>query len=597
MEFRSRPLSQSSLFSRRRRLSVLLVGSVFLVIAGRIGFLTMARGEEHARAAERNLGVTERIDAPRGNVFDRNGHPLAINRKAYSVSYSRRGSSAEEVHETLRRLGELLGQNLLDRKDEILTTSRWERHNLARRLSHIDVVPILERQAEFPGARVQDDFRREYPRGTAFAHVVGYMGKITKEDGDRFARPIYMPDDYVGRAGLERQYEEALVGKAGTRRKTVNSRGVLLEDPVVQQPARAGEDLHLTLDAGLHEHATALLGTESGSVVMMDVETGELLVLASVPTFDPDQPWLQELGGRPVSHLNRAFRGAYPPGSTFKLMTASAALRSGWTRNSSVTCSGNFHWPGWDRPFWCDVRYGHGTVDTVRSIQASCNVFYYEAGYRLGADALLAEAQRYGYGEVTGIDLPGERAGSFAAEGALRGGELLNFSIGQGAFLATPLQIAVAFAAIANGGTLVTPHVVQEIRSADGAGVQYVRPAPRGDIGLSGEQRDVLVEGLYRAVNQQGGTAYRAGFPRQWEFCGKTGTAEVGQGKVDAWFAGFLPRSAPRYVVVAHVERADGHGGDIAAPIVRDLVARWLGEDLGVEPEIVQVTDGDAESL
>ncbi|MBX3729750.1 MAG: hypothetical protein KF858_11245 [Candidatus Sumerlaeia bacterium] len=556
---------------------------VLAALLARTGWLTVVRGQEYARAAEANLQSLRRLEASRGSIYDRAGRPVALDRAAYSVTYSRHRRSAAEVRETLGRLSALLDADLLAREGEILETRpSWTRHSLARRLTQSQVVAILERPEDFRGVRVHEDARREYPFGPPLAPVVGYMSRIVAEDGDRFPRPTYLPDDMVGRAGIERQYEAELVGKPGRERHKRDARGGLLEEPIIEQPARPGDDLVLALDAALQMRAAELLAGHHGAAVLMDANTGDVLVLATAPSFDPDAPWRAELAGEPVSFLNRAYRGGYPPGSTFKLMTAAAAVRQGWQADHEVVCTGRSTWPGWQQPFWCDARSGHGRVDLVRAIQVSCNATFYAMGQEIGAEALVAEARRYGFARTTGLDLPGEIGGTIREPAAVRGGEIMNLAIGQGAFVATPLQVAVAYAALANGGRVLEPRLLVETRAGDGSATRRAPVRERESIHLPAGARETLIEGLWRAVNEPGGTALRARFPRHWQVCGKTGTAENSKGTNDAWFACFYPREAPEFVVVVVIEDTGAHGGDAAAPLARELIAAQRGESAGV---------------
>ncbi len=584
MEFRSQPLSKSSAFPRRLAISLILCALVAATVLGRVFWLSVIRGEEFASRASANLQSLQRIEAPRGNIRDRKGRPVASNRRAYALSYTRRSRSEAEVHETLRVVGELMELDLLEKKEVIMSTRpSWTQHSLARRLTQKQIIPILERLHEFPGLGVSEDFRREYQGGPALANVVGFMGKITPEETEKFSRPLYLPDAWVGRSGLERRYEDELVGKRGLRRLVRDARGAAIEDPSIVEQAHPGDDLILTVDAELQQTAHELLGETKGSVVLMNALTGDVLVLASTPSFDPMAPWKQELDGKPVSFINRASQGAYPPGSTFKLVTASAAMRGRWTPETPVFCSGAFRWPGWNRPFHCDHRSGHGTLQMEEAIQRSCNVYFYKAGHDLGGSALVAEAKSFGFGTKTGIDLPGERSGSLSSDGTPpAGGEILNFSIGQGALLATPLQVARSYATLANGGRLIRPRLVSAIDRGDGSGRRTLPVLEEPGVQLSSASRTALIHGFEAAVNEYGGTAWKAEFPKHWRMCGKTGTAENGRNGVDAWFAGFFPADAPTHVVVAHIEDADGHGGDVAAPIVREVLKKFL------EPESVE---------
>ena len=442
MEFRSQPLRQSPRFVFRKRISALLLIAVGMVFLGRVAWLTTVQGPRFAEAAEDNLQSIRRLEAPRGNLLDRNGEPLALNRKAYSITFSRYRLSRAQVEQALRDLGDLLGEDMSGRVDEIMETRpSWTRHRLARHLAQGQVVPILERPEDFPGTRVAADYRREYPCGPALAPVVGIIGKIQPDEVDEYRRPLYLPDASIGRAGLEAQYEGRLVGKPGRERLRRDARGRLLADPNVEQSAQPGDDLVLTIDLGLQRFAYDRIRPNKGSVVLMDIRNGDVLVLASAPSFDPEQPWLTELDGEPVSYLNRAIQGAYPPASTFKLVSASAALRAGFSPTETRVCRGSYQLPGWDRPYWCDARSGHGPTNLHHAIQWSCNAYFYEMAHELGSERILASARDFGFGRETGIDMPGERAGALTKEGAApNDGETLNIAIGQGALIATPLQ-------------------------------------------------------------------------------------------------------------------------------------------------------------
>ncbi|MCB2156250.1 penicillin-binding protein 2 [bacterium] len=580
MEFRSQPLRQSPRFAFRKRASAVVLIAIAVVFVGRVAWLTTVQGDRYAEAAEDNLQSLRRLEAPRGNILDRNGEPLALNRKAYSITFSRYRLSRAEVAQSLRDLGELLDEDLSGRVDEIMETRpSWTRHRLARHLTQSQVVPILERPEDFLGMRVAADFQREYPHGSAMAPVLGFLGKIQPAEVEIYTRPLYLPDAYVGRMGLEAQYEDRLVGKPGRERLRRDARGRLLADPNVEQPARPGDDLVLTIDQQLQEFAFEKLGPDKGSVVVMDVGSGEVLALVSSPSFDPERPWLSEIADQPVSYLNRSVQGGYPPASTFKLVSASAALKANLSPTETRVCRGHYELPGWGRPYWCDARSGHGPTNLHHAIQWSCNAYFYEVAHEIGGDRILAAARDFGFGDVTGIDLPGERAGALMKDGKHpNDGETLNIAIGQGALIATPLQVAVAYAALANGGELVRPRVVREIHPGDGRAAEMLPTRTNGRISLSTLERQRLIAAFYDVVNAPGGTAYRVGFEPHWEVCGKTGTAENGRGGLDAWFAAFYPRSAPRYVVITHLEEADAHGGEVAAPLARDIIAFQHGE-------------------
>jgi penicillin-binding protein 2 len=390
-----------------------------------------------------------------------------------------------------------------------------------------------------------------------------------------------------GKSGLEGRLEPLLAGTPGLERDHRDARGRSLGPPEVLRESIPGADVTLTIDAEWQRHAYGLLATSSGSIVVVEADSGAIRVLAGSPGFDPDRPAAPLPDGRPASQLNRPARAAMPPGSVVKPFVAIAGYRAGVSPEAKTHCGGSVRLAGWLRPFHCNVRSGHGDVDLARSLQVSCNVYYFQLVQRTGASRMLDELRRFGFGTPTGCGLPGEAAGQPSGEPEPSEGESLNLSIGQGRMLATPLQIARAYAAIANGGTLPGLHVVESAVRADGT-QERVPSGPRETAAIPAEARAAILEGLYRAVNASGGTARKAGFAPEWRVCGKTGTVENPQGTSDAWFAGFYPRENPRYVVVVQVEDVDGHGGEIAAPVARDMIAFMEGAAPATPPPALQ---------
>lgn len=565
MEFRSFPLARLTHYRWSR--AVLLVGftvgaAVILLQAAR---LTLLGHRESLARAQDNLYSMVRLENPRGNIFDNSGRILATNEKTYTLLFSPYGQRDSDARATLEQVASIAGKPAAEEVDRILTTRpRWTRHVLVEGLGSAEVLPFLERPEEYPGLRVAERYRRTYPYGSTAAHLTGYVGPIQPRETERFTRPRYLPDQRVGRAGLERALEDRLAGHPGKERIVRDARGRRLEDPALVAASEPGEDLTLTIDAQLQGYAMRLLEGLEGSVVFMDAQTGAVLILASRPTYDPLAPAASMVDGQKAGFVNLAVRGLYPPGSTFKIVGAATALREGIRPEERTICRGSYRVGGWLRPFYCDVRTGHGGVDLYTSLEESCNVYYYELAGRVGFEPVSAMADRFGFGKLTGIDLPGEAAGQIAGQASPGPGERTNLVIGQGAMLSTPLQVARAYAAIANGGMLPTPHVVRSI------GDEAPNLAPGVATGLGREEIAVITEGLARVVTQ--GTARRAGFSPAWQVCGKTGTAENAKGGVDAWFAGFYPRNNPRQAFAVHVFEAEGHGGDIAAPIARELI-------------------------
>lgn len=589
MTYRSQPLRQLSAYPTNRALLRIAVLFFFGLVSLQLVNLTVVQHQRHLDQAQRNLYTYRRLPAPRGNIFDQNGIALATNHRVWTLSYTPWGQSTDRARDTLERLEAILGvPGDLERERILTTRPRWTRHNLVSYASREDILPVLERLRDFPGLRIAEDFRREYHTPTALAHITGYMSKIQPEEVELYTRPRYRPDDEVGRTGIERAFQDILAPHPGRERQERNARITYLNDPDVLERAEPGNNLYLTIHTHLQQRAMELLHGHEGSIILMDPHTGALLALASAPTFDPTQLARTDIDGQEVSFLNRAIRGQYPPGSPFKIIAAAAALKAGISPSHTHHCSGAFYIPGWDRPFHCGHRGGHGHVDLTRSIRGSCNIYYYETAARLGGNALREMAQAFGFGEQTGCDLPGEAQGSIPTLTELRPGELTNMSIGQGRMLATPLQVTRAFAALANGGNLPTPHIVRAI----GLDPHTAEPIshPSRSVGLRPDQIAHINEGLFQVPNHPGGTAYRAGFPSHWQVAGKTGSVERGAGRTDAWFACFFPYNAPRYVLIVHLDGA-GAGGDAAAPVARDFIRTILGED-PAEPESLAATSG-----
>lgn len=571
MNYRSQSLAKDPQFARKRLQSVAVVAVLGSVILGRVGYLSLYQHEELAERAERNTQSFVRLEAPRGNILDRENRPLAFNEDSFRVTFLKRGLQPEEIQSTLFQLGALWQVDLSAKLNEILETpDPWKEHVLGEKKTLNEIVAIQETPERFEGTRIHRTPKRIYPYGYALAHIVGNIGPIQKEQVEKFPRPLYLPNSLVGQAGLEQVYEARLVGKRGVLQKKVNARREQLAEPELLEDARPGDDLRLSINAEWQQYACNLLGESKGSIIFLDVQNGEVVVLASMPSYDPSQPGRQEINGMEVSYFNRATKGLYPPGSTFKLITATAALtRSGISPNSEVLCEGSYQWPGWLRKFHCDNRSGHGSVDLQEALKVSCNVYFYKNAEQLGGDRLAEEALKFGFARKTGIDLPGELSGSLQKERAAPvGPEILNFAIGQGEILATPLQVATAFAYLANNGKPIVPHLVINGPNPQALEDSHALPS------WSPEDRTALISGFWKAVNEEGGTAYRAGFEPEWDVVGKTGTAEKGLEKLDAWFSGFYPRSNPKYAFVAHVEEANDHGGDVAAPLIREMIRK-----------------------
>ncbi|MDX2176964.1 MAG: penicillin-binding transpeptidase domain-containing protein [Candidatus Sumerlaeia bacterium] len=533
--------------------------------------LAVRQNSELRQRSLGNLELRRRLDPPRGTIYDRDGLVLAETRFRYDVwlapaRYGRRGwaRTLDRLEVDTQRLG-FLKDNF--REAAYRASENGRRLLLARGLSLDEALPLLHGGKSYPALSVETVHQRIYHLSEGAALAVGYLGAIPEARGGEFPDERYARDSRVGIAGIEGIHEGDLAGFPGV---ATARRGGGTET-VETASAQPGRDCYLTLSGLWQEKAYEILSGRHGSIIVLDCDTGAIRVAASAPSFDPERPG--GTGGEgETSFLFRAAAGLYPPGSTLKPFALAAILEAGLHRpQETIECRGEFRLPGWSRPFHCTAA--HGAVTAERALKVSCNTYFYRAGSELGAERLLASYARFGFGAEPGLSIPQQKAGRLPDAGSVAAGELVNLSIGQGSLLATPLQVARAYASLANGGALPVAHLVEQWVLPDGSVLEPWRSAKATRTGLPAATRAVLIAGMGRAANESGGTASRAGFDPEWEVCGKTGTAENARNGVDAWFAGFYPESAPRHVVVVHIEDAEGHGGDIAAPLAAELIA------------------------
>ncbi|MBE0475532.1 MAG: penicillin-binding protein 2 [Coriobacteriia bacterium] len=601
-------------------LGIIVVG-ILGVLLVRLWTMQVLFGETFAAQAEDNRIHEIPLDAARGRILDRKGRPLVTNRAALAVTVE---PGAKDDRPLVDDLSALLGIPA-DEIEERLSSVREAA--LKPRVVAVDVpmrvVAYLEENSErFPGVEAAVVAVRDYPGGSTAAHVLGYTGEISERELVQADLTGYRLGDTVGKSGAERQFETVLQGDRGYRRIEVDARGrpkgVIEEiEPV------PGRDVRLTIDLDVQEVAEKALAdaleearaqrfpkAKAGAVVAMDVRSGEVLAMASAPTYDPGL-FLGGISSREWKRLNdegseyplnnRAIMAAYPPASTFKLVTGAAALDAGiaseWT---TYRCSGKWSGMGEQWSKYCWNRSGHGSVSFRRGIQDSCDTVFYEIGYafyKRGEEEIQEVARRFGYGAPTGVDLPGEVGGrvpdaawkkkfneNYPEAAVWVPGDTVNMAIGQGDMLATPLQLAVSYAAIANGGEVLRPRVLDAVLDVDGkAALQGERRVER-DLKLSRGRIGVLRRGLRDVTTGGTAAAVFRGFGTTVE--GKTGTAEVNKKDDYALFVGYAPAENPRYVVAAVVEQG-GHGGSVAGPAARSV----LGKLLGLSTERVHATD------
>jgi penicillin-binding protein 2 len=463
-----------------------------------------------------------------------------------------------------------------------------------------------------PGVSVRRSSAREYRYGRRGSHALGYVNELTAEELEQVRDLGYRLGDSVGRTGVEKTYEDELRGVDGRETVVVDAKGraqrsqlarALREEVGERVPAQAGHRVVLNLDLRLQEAAEEAFDGQAGAVVVMEVDTGRLLAVTSTPSFDPnrlagsldsdEREFLRRIRERRPWRF-RAIQDYFAPGSTFKVVTALAALGEGIVRpRERVHCPGHFVLG--DARFRCWLERGHGPMDLSGSLKHSCDVFYYTMGRRLGLDAIATMGRAMGLGRRTGVDLPSESSGimpdsawydAHLPEGYTLGAAV-NASIGQGAVSVTPLQLAVVFAAVANGGRVMRPQIAQRIERWDGKVLRTIEPEVEDELRLPAEHLDLVRDGLRRVVNEPGGTAYGKRLD-EVVVAGKTGTAQVARLGKDrrrarnadwrlrdhAWFAAYAPFENPRVVVVVFNEHGGG-GSSTAAPIAMRVVRKW----------------------
>ncbi len=605
------------------RLRLTQAAVLFAVTLLLLGFwrLQVVHAPHYRELAENNRRRDELVRAPRGLITDRNGYLLAANRPAYNVTMVR-----EEVTDrasTLDWLSTVLNQSVRELEDRLASQRGIPSFRpvvVAEDVSMAIVASIEARGREYPGVLIQPEQKRYYPEATLAAHVLGHVGEITRPQLDSWERDRFHLGDIVGQNGIESVHNDALAGWAGERNVVVNSAGRTVR-VLDQVPPDPGKTLVLTLDARLQADAEAQLADKRGAVVVLNVETGGVLALASSPTFDPNifaarfsrTQW-ESLVNDPADPLqNRALQSHYPPGSIYKLVMAVAGLERGIINpQTSVFCPGGRTIYG---HYYGCLAGGHGRVSLQSAIGRSCNVYFYELGRQLGREAIVEASQRFGLGARTGIDLPNEDAGTLPTDewlGANRDGrwypgETIVLSIGQGPIDTTPIQLA-KIVAMLGSGLQVEPHLVlreeEAAVSSLRAGVdQGARPsAVPTPVQVSAAHRHLVLDGMWAVVNDNG-TGWRARNP-DVPFGGKTGTAQVAsraltgpeedrpeQLRNHAWFVGLAPVNDPEIAIAVLIEHGGG-GGLAAAPVGGHVMSTYFALQAGTDDAIAQSPDG-----
>ncbi len=549
----------------------------FTVLLVGLGYLQLGRGGFYREQAERNAVRLVPIEAPRGVILDRFGRPLATNQLSFDVALV--PQETPDVEFVLTRLAHLTQQSLTTLREQLAKQQSWPFRPavLLPDAPLALVMRVEEHRHELPGLVVLPRAKRTYPYGAAAAHVVGFIGPMSAEELPHLRAYGFRLHDWVGKAGVEATYDAYLRGQSGGLVVEVDNRGRQVRVLNQQDPV-PGKPLTVTLDGELQQLIAQAFEGHAGACVVLEPTTGEVLALVSAPSFDPDsflspqrEAALTVLRDQRQPLLNRAISGTYIPGSTFKLVTTSAALETGAvTPTTTFTCTGQLRLG--QRIFHCWNVDGHGQQLLRQGLTHSCNVFFYHVGLAVGPDPLTRWAERLGLGEATGIDLPGEQQGAVPSRSWKRQrlheswyeGDTANFAIGQGTLLVTPLQAARLVAAVANGGWLIPPHVVQRI------GAIVVKRTAAQAVGLRPTTRQALMDGLVDAVASPDGTGHRA-WKAGLSLAGKTGTAQTHRaGESHAWMIAVTPVEHPQAAVAVLFEFG-GSGGRLPAQLVQRI--------------------------
>ncbi len=573
---------------KRSRLTLIIFSLLLFFILVFYWKIQILDHQKYWKMAEANHLRSLPLPAPRGLIYDRQRIILADNQPSFKVSLLR--ESIKNDSQTIDRVSQLLNlktEELKARIDRYRWLQTYGPVIIKDNLKLEEVALIEARREEFPELQLQVEPRRYYPFGTTAAHVLGYLQEVSPEEMKNNPHKKWRGGEMIGKAAVEKQYDEYLTGQDGQLIETVDSLGRSLGEVNRIEPIK-GQDLVLSIDLDLQKKAEELLEGKEGAIIVLEPENGECLAWVSSPSYNPNrfitrfspEEWLSIINdpARPLE--NRVIRGQYSPGSIFKTVTALTSLETGLiTDRTAFFCSGSINLYG--KEFVCWFKPGHGLLSLPEALKNSCNVYFYQLGRRLNIDTIARYARLLGLGQITGVDMPGEKEGLIPSSDWKRKtqgeawypGETISVAIGQGPVLVTPLQVATLTACLANRGVKVKPRVTR----LDGK----VGPV-KDRTGINPETFEKIIEGMWRSVND-GGTghgAYQPGF----EICGKTGSTQVisrekaermiqrGEepAKTHSWFTGFAPRYRPQVVVTILVEFG-GMGGQTAAPIAGQM--------------------------
>lgn len=585
----------------------ILAALIFLLLIGRLWFLQVINHEELQQRSVRNRTRLLSLDAPRGPVYDRHGVLLVDNRPSYRISVMRQ--DVENRTELFERLAGLLNLETTDLEQRWNDGKGFPIYRPVPLATDVDwetMARIQEHGVELPGVLTEVRPVRDYLDQGSSAHLIGYLGEITEDELANVDFEEYRAGDFVGKTALERTYEPVLRGIKGKRLVEVDVKGKLLRQLQMESPI-PGNKVFLTIDNELQKAADEAFGEQAGAAVALDVHSGEILAMVSRPTFNPglfakgiaSDEWKELAHDKRHPLQNKAISGQYPPGSTFKMIVALAALREGVaTPGTIVDCGGDFNLG--DARYRCWKKDGHEKTDLKKALRESCDVWFYQVGLELGIDKLSQAAMEFGLGKAVGYPLPGERSGVIPTQEWKHqhynkpwyAGETVIASIGQGFVLATPMQLAVMTAALANRGEVLKPRVIRQVEDWQGNVLAQSKKEVVRKVKYPDSAWDAVHEGMVAVVNDIKGTGRGARLD-DIVVAGKTGTSQVVRRKSDeeeeededgeipyrfrphALFVAYAPAEKPEIAVAVVVEHGQS-GGRAAGPVARDIIARYM---------------------
>ena len=584
----------------QRRLGILRIGLMLVValLALRLWHLQIREGPYYRDLSENNRTRSVILEPARGLIYDRNGVLLANNVPSFSLYVTLEDvKDREGLVSTLATLLNLEPE-FIQKKLSVGRLSKLQPRKIKDRLTLREATIIESHRLDLPGVMIQVESQRNYPGGAIAAHLLGYVGEISSEQLEKPEFADLHQGSIVGQYAVEKFFDREVRGRSGQKTVEVDALGHEKRAVVADKPV-AGDDLYLTIDARLQKLAEDLLGEETGAIVALDPTNGDILAMASRPTFDPNvlskeltsKQWVEIVQdeGRPLN--NRATQGQYPPGSTFKVVMAAAALETNtMTPSSTVRCAGGYQFG--NRLFRDWKASGHGSVDMNHALVHSCDVYFYTVGQRMGIDTIADYAKQFGLGHETGVELPSERVGivpSTAWKQKAKGqpwfpGETISASIGQGYVTVTPLQMASVIGTVANDGVAFKPRVVKAVMDRSSGVRKDLEPALRGRLPIKLGTLKIIKDALAGVVKE--GTGTRAKSPLV-SIAGKTGTAQTAALRTGpekdipkkfrdhAWFVAFAPVDEPKIAVAVLAEHM-GHGGSAAAPLAKEIIEAYI---------------------